>query len=222
MTTSPPLGFDVQPDDLIARATVLADRASADGRRAVLGIAGAPAGGKSTLTDWLVAELSRRRPGSVAHVGMDAFHLANAVLERHDLRAVKGAPHTFDARGYLALLTRLRDRSAETVYAPVFHREIEESIAHEIEIDPDVVLVVTEGNYLLLDSNPWDSVAALLDESWFVSVAEDVRQQRLISRHRSFGLTEEEARERAQGSDLANARLVLGTARSADLIIAER
>lgn len=222
MTTTPPLGFDAHPDDLIARATALADRATAERRRAVLGIAGAPAGGKSTLTDWLVAELSRRRPDTVAHVGMDAFHLANAVLDRHHLRAVKGAPQTFDAHGYLALLTRLRDRSGETVYAPVFHREIEESIAHEAEIGPGVALVVTEGNYLLLDTDPWDRVAALLDESWFVAVAEEVRQQRLVARHRSYGLTGAEARDRAQGSDLANARLVLGTAAAADLIIAER
>ncbi len=216
------LGFDVDPTHLITRATGLLERAETAGRRGVLGIAGAPAGGKSTLTDWLVSELSRRRPGQIAHLGMDAFHLANGVLDRHGLRAVKGAPQTFDALGYLAVLQRIRDEPTATVFAPVFHREIEESIAHETEIGASVRLVITEGNYLLLGRDPWTRVAGLLDEVWFVELAEDVRQQRLVARHRSYGLGESQARERAYGSDLANAELIRPTRASADLVISAR
>lgn len=215
------LGFDVDPAELLGRAIGWLDQARAERRRDLLGIAGPPAGGKSTLTDWLLAELRVVRPDAVAHVGMDGFHLANAVLDRHGLRAVKGAPQTFDGAGYLALLRRLRDQPDQTIYAPVFHREIEESIAHETEIGPTVGLVITEGNYLLLDTDPWVDIGPLLDESWYVDLPEEVRLRRLIARHLSYGLTEDQARERAYGSDLANAQLVRATAASADLIIVE-
>lgn len=199
---------------LLARATALLER----GDRAVLGIAGAPACGKSTLTEWLVATLSEQAPGRVAHVGMDAFHLGHRVLQRRGLVPVKGAPRTFDPVGYAHLLERVR-RSGETIYAPVFHREIEDSIAHEVEIGPDVSLLVTEGNYLLLDEPPWDRVRPLLDEAWFVHLDDGERHQRLLSRHLHHGHDKHEALERTYGSDEANAQLVNGSAGQADLWI---
>jgi len=175
--------------------------------RAVLGIAGAPASGKSTLTTQLALELEAEHPGAVAVVGMDAFHVGHRVLERRGLTAVKGAPHTFDPLGYVALLSRIR-ASAETVYAPEFHREIEDSIAHVVEIGPDVGLVLTEGNYLLLADPPWDRVRPLLDEAWFVHLDDDERRRRMVLRHESYGHSPADARARTFGSDEANAVLV--------------
>jgi pantothenate kinase len=138
---------------------------------------------------------------------MDAFHLAQRVLDRHGLAAIKGAPETFDALGYLRTLERIT-RTSETVYAPVFDRAIEDSIAHAVEITPDTKLIITEGNYLLLDVDPWRRIAELLDETWFISLAEDVRQQRLLDRHLGFGHEPAEARERTYGSDQRNAELI--------------
>ena len=132
-------------ESLTARARALAGR----GERAILGIAGAPGGGKSTLASALVAELGE----AAVLVPMDGFHLAQAELVRQGIRDRMGAPHTFDMRGYAALLRRLR-AADETVYAPAFRREIEEPIAGAIAVPPEVPLVVTEGNYLLL----WDEV----------------------------------------------------------------
>ena len=175
--------------------------------RAVLGIAGAPASGKSTLTAELALELVAEHPGAVAVVGMDAFHLGHRVLEQRGLVGVKGAPHTFDARGYVALLARIRS-SAETVYAPEFHREIEDSIAHVVEVGPEVGLVVTEGNYLLLPEPPWDAVRPLLDEAWFVHLEDDERRRRMVLRHQRHGHSPADARARTFGSDEANAVLV--------------
>lgn len=99
-------------EDLLGRAIGLVDLGVTERRRCLLGIVGAPATGKSTLAAWLVARLQQTRPGEVAR--MDAFHLANAVLDRRGLTEVKGAPQTFDAQGYLALLRRLRDAPDET------------------------------------------------------------------------------------------------------------
>lgn len=136
---------------------------------------------------------------------MDAFHLAHRVLERRGQTDIKGAPETFDVLGYLHTLQRIRDTD-ETVYAPVFERSIEDSIAHAVEIGPAVKLIITEGNYLLLDADPWRRVRALLDEAWFVQLDEQVRRQRLLARHLSFG--RDDAEERTNGSDQRNAELI--------------
>ena len=77
-------------------------------------------------------------------------------------------------------------------------------------------LVVTEGNYLLLDTPPWDEVVGLLDECWYVEVADDVRRTRLQARHEHYGRTPAEAAGRTLGSDERNAVLVAATRDRAD------
>ncbi|MGA9311567.1 MAG: nucleoside/nucleotide kinase family protein, partial [Pseudonocardiaceae bacterium] len=142
--------------DLLARAQALAD---GRGRR-ILGITGAPGAGKSTLARRLVDALD----GAAVLVGMDGYHLAQSELRRLDRAERKGAPDTFDAAGYVALLRRLRNLDAGTVYAPEFRRAIEEPIAAAVPVPIGLPLVVTEGNYLLLDTPPWSAVRGLLDE----------------------------------------------------------
>ena len=129
-------------ESLTARARALAGR----GERAILGIAGAPGGGKSTLAAALVAELGE----AAVLVPMDGFHLAQAELVRQGIRDRMGAPHTFDVARLRGAARGGCGRADETVYAPAFRREIEEPIAGAIAVPPEVPLVVTEGNYLLL------------------------------------------------------------------------
>lgn len=189
----------------------LLDAARADGRRRMLGIAGGPGAGKSTLAASLAGP-------EVAVVGMDGWHLANSALDRLGRRERKGAPDTFDGAGYVAFLDRVRSR-ATTVWAPEFRREIEEPIAGALEVPPAALVVVTEGNYLLVDEPPWDRIRALLDEVWFVAPDEDVRRARLIARHEHHGRSHAEAVARADGSDAANARFIAATAHRADVVI---
>ncbi|HZX03701.1 nucleoside/nucleotide kinase family protein [Kribbella sp.] len=196
------------------RAVELATR----GRRQLLGITGAPAAGKSTYAEQLAAKLSADGH-RVALVPMDGYHLAQSVLEDLGLADVKGAPHTFDGLGFVALLRRLKTSPDEQIWAPRFDRGIEDSIAASIGVAPDVTLVLTEGNYLLLDEPPWSTVRTLLDQCWYVDVPEDLRHQRLEARHRSYGRSPEEARARTYGSDECNARLIASTAQAADAII---
>jgi pantothenate kinase len=199
-------------DELIDRARALA----ASGTRKILGIAGAPGAGKSTLAALVTAELG----GQAVQVPMDGLHLADVELTRLGRRAWKGAPDTFDGYGYLALLRRLRSPAAgEVVYAPAFERTIEQPIAGSIPVDPSVPLIVTEGNYLLLDDPPWDQVRALLDETWFVEIDDEIRVGRLIRRHIEFGKTPDEAAEWVQRLDEGNARLIATTRDRADLIV---
>lgn len=183
--------------------------------RAMIGICGAPGAGKSTLAERLVAALG----AEAVLVGMDGYHLAQVELERLGRTERKGAPDTFDAAGYVHLLRRIREQRDETVYAPEFRREIEEPIAGAVPVRPEHRYVVTEGNYLLLDQKPWHEVRALLSETWFLSPDETLRRDRLIARHRAFGRTLAEARDRTLGSDERNAVLINATRRSADLVL---
>lgn len=178
---------------------------------------GAPGAGKSTLAEALCRELTGRGL-RIALLGMDGFHLAHRALTELGLVEVKGAPETFDAAGYVALLRRLRSPGDATVWAPEFRREIEDAVAGAVPIDPSVTLVVTEGNYLLLDGL-WRPVRELLDEVWFVDVPDPVRRERLAARHRRYGRTDEQAWERTLGSDETNARAVIATRHLADLVV---
>jgi pantothenate kinase len=204
-------GAPVRLASLIARAETLAE----SGQRRVLGITGAPGSGKGT-----VARAVQRALGpSAVVVPMDGFHLASAELERLGISDRKGAPETFDAAGYVALLRRLREPDAETVYAPEFHRDVEESYAGAISVPPDVSLVITEGNYLLLGQGPWSKVRDLLDEAWFLAPCEDQRVARLVERHVRYGKSPEIAREWVRRSDERNAALVSPTRTRADFVI---
>jgi pantothenate kinase len=209
-------GTATVPECLLERAVGLVE-ALGEAGRVLLGITGAPGAGKSTLAQALPAALSRRGV-TAALIGMDGFHLANRVLTERGLAGVKGAPETFDAAGYVALLRRLRDSAEDTVWAPEFRREIEDAIASAVPVTPEVRLVVTEGNYLLLDG-PWRPVRDLLDEVWFVEVPEELRHRRLAARHRFFGRTPEQARARTLGSDERNARTVAASRSRADLVV---
>ncbi|MER6015350.1 nucleoside/nucleotide kinase family protein [Streptomyces bluensis] len=202
-------------DDLLRRAASLAR----PGRRAILGITGSPGAGKTTLAEHLVRELNGGGPPWIAHVPMDGFHLADVELDRLGRRDRKGAPDTFDAAGYAALLRRLREETGEVVYAPGFERALEQPIAGAIPVPPTARLIVTEGNYLLLETGSWARVRPELDEVWFCEPDEEDRIRRLVARHEEFGKPHDTAVAWALGTDQRNADLVAGTRDRADLVI---
>ncbi|WP_235500085.1 nucleoside/nucleotide kinase family protein [Leifsonia sp. Root227] len=181
--------------------------------RVLVGIAGSPGSGKTTLALAVVEHANARmpdHPAFAASLPMDGFHLANATLDalgRHDR---KGAIDTFDAWGFVALLERVATEREHTVYAPGFDRTVDEPVAASIAIAPETRLVVVEGNYLLADAEPWSRIPDLLAESWFVSTPESVRLGRLIDRHTRHGRTPEAAEAWAREVDGANAALIEG------------
>lgn len=184
-------------------------------RRRILGLTGPPGAGKSALAEVIVAALT---PNAVL-VPMDGFHLAQSQLARLGRQERKGAPDTFDAAGYVALLRRLRDLQEPTVYAPQFRRELEESIAGTIAIPREAALIVTEGNYLLLDVEPWAALRELIDEVWYLDPGKDIRIERLVARHVAYGKSLEAAQTWAYGSDQRNAVLVEQTRTRADRVV---
>jgi len=197
--------------ELLARARDLA----AGPHRRILGIAGAPGSGKSTLAARLAKELGQ----DAVVVPMDGFHLTNRELVRLGRRDRKGAPDTFDIAGYLVLLARLCEGSTNTVYAPMFDRGADTSVAGAIPVGPDVPLVVTEGNYLLLASAGWSQVKPRLDESWFLLPDEKTRVDQLIQRHVHHGRSPQQARDWFDSSDRHNGDLVTRTRHLADVLV---
>ncbi|MFJ6634867.1 nucleoside/nucleotide kinase family protein [Streptomyces sp. NPDC091376] len=192
-------------DPSIEQLTDRARHLARPGTRRVLGIAGPPGAGKSTLAEELVGRLG----GSAVLVPMDGFHLAQAELVRLGRASRKGAPDTFDAAGYAALLARLRaPQAGAAVYAPAFDRTLEEPVAGSIAVGPDVPLVITEGNYLLHDEGPWAGIRALLDEAWYLELSDAVRVPRLVDRHVRFGKDRPYAERWVRDSDEPNARVV--------------
>ena len=206
------------PDDLRRRVEALLASTTADGvpRRRLLGVTGPPGAGKSTLSARLRAAFADR----CVVVPMDGFHLAQTELERIGRADRKGAPDTFDAAGYVALLRRLREPApGQTVYAPEYRRDLRNGVAGAIAVPADVPLVVTEGNYLLLDDHGFAPVRDLLDACWYVELPEEVRAERLVARHRLFGKSADAATAWTHGPDQRNADLVAGTRARADLVV---
>lgn len=184
--------------------------------RVIIGLVGKPGAGKSTLSSYLLKKLPKE---STALVPMDGFHLSNtqlALLGRSDR---KGAPDTFDSNGYIELLQRIKTNKSDEIYFPIFHRDIEESIAAEGVVHPHTNLVLTEGNYLLAENDGWAGVADLLTESWFVDINNDKRMARLVARHIKYGKSADAAHAWANGPDARNAEIVESTRELADLII---
>jgi len=184
--------------------------------RVIVGLVGKPGAGKSTLSSYLLKKLPKE---TTTLVPMDGFHLSNLQLKLLGRSDRKGAPDTFDSYGFLNLLQRIKMSTDEEIYFPIFHREMEESIASEGVIHPYTSLILVEGNYLLLDSDGWSGVAKTLTESWFIDVDNDRRMARLVARHIKFGKSPEEAHTWAHGSDQYNSNLIELTRKNADVVV---
>ncbi len=180
--------------------------------RYLFGIAGPPGSGKSTLAAELGAQLG------APVVPMDGFHLSNEVLVARGQHDVKGAPETFAATSFVDLISRLRQPS-QIVMCPTFDRAIDEPVADQIHVATTDVVVIVEGNYLLLEEPPWSALSTLFDAIAYLDVPADLRLQRLIDRHVEFGRTRAEAAAFVERSDVRNAALVEASRARADLVV---
>ena len=189
---------------------------NSSGNRILIGIVGKPGAGKSTLSAYLLKEL---QSPEITVVPMDGYHFSNAVLQKLGRAERKGAPDTFDAAGFAALLKRIRYENSADIYYPIFDRAIEESIAGQGVVTAETKVVIVEGNYLLHDIGDWKEVAGLLDEIWFVDVDDEIRLQRLIARHIAYGKTPVQAEAWSRGSDEVNAKIIEQTRSRADAVI---
>jgi len=204
--------------DLLLRRIHDARLALDTGKRLLVGIAGAPGAGKSTLADQLLRQMNTgaERQQAVV-VPMDGFHLDNALLDAAGLRAVKGSPQTFDVAGFYALLRRIA-QGESPVYLPVFDRHSDLSRAAADVVSDDHKIVLIEGNYILLDEPNWRELASLFDLSIFMDVPVNILEQRLLDRWLGFGLSASEASSKAHDNDLPNGQRVIGGSIAAQVI----
>ncbi len=183
--------------------------------RLMVGVAGPPGSGKSTLAQALEDRLSGARV-----VPMDGFHLDNDTLDARGLRSRKGAPDTFDAQGFVDLITRLRAGQV-SVEIPEFDRAQDRVVWRGQEVGQGARIVIVEGNYLLLKGAPWDRLAPLLDHRIFLAPPLETLEARLTARWRAHGYDDAQAVAKAASNDLPNAKLVLAHSTSADLCLGD-
>ncbi|MBS7541222.1 nucleoside triphosphate hydrolase [Ancylobacter lacus] len=205
-----------RPIALSELAAILARRAL--DARILVALVGAPGAGKSTLAEALAHQLNAAQPGAACVVPMDGFHYDDAVLDARGLRAVKGAPETFDVAGLRHLLQRLGG-AQEQVAVPVFDRDLELSRAGARIVGTAVRCVIVEGNYLLLRLPPWSDLRALFDVSVRIEVPVEALRRRLEARWRHYGLTPERIREKVEGNDLPNGARVRAESAPADFVV---
>ena len=215
-----PVQLTLTPQQALSRLVphILSMQSQAHHRIAI-GIAGGPGVGKSTLAAELVTMINATHPGSAALVPMDGFHIRHDKLEAMGQVEFKGAPHTFEGAEFVGFLHHLKQAS-EAVSGPGYSRKIEDIVENAFIIQPEVKVLIVEGNYLLLTEGPWAGVRSLLDYAVFIDVPRDLVKQRLLKRHAEEGLfTEERNRAHIERNDLPNYDLVALSQDRADVVI---
>lgn len=188
-------------------------------KRVLIAIAGPPGSGKSTLAETLIPLINNKANSEAAAIlPMDGFHLDNNILDAHSSRDRKGAPHTFDAEGFIELVTRIAAAQA-SVAVPVFDRHLDLARAGARIIPLSSKIIIVEGNYLLLNQQPWDELHSLFDYRIYLDVSEHVLSERLTQRWLDHGHTADQALTRAESNDLPNARLVAAHRLDAEMVI---
>lgn len=193
------------------------DERSTGRKRFMVAVAGPPASGKSSLAERLTDVLNENEERA-AILPMDGFHLDNAILEARRLESRKGAPETFDFDGFERSLSTIRDANSP-VFVPVFDRRLDLALADAREIGIRHRIIVVEGNYLLLDREPWRRLSALFDFTVFLDVNNNELERRLLQRWLDHDHSEEAARQRVQQNDMVNVRLVNAARLHADIVV---
>lgn len=193
---------------------------SPDKGRYFLGITGCPAAGKSMLAKSLKDEINFRTGDDLTTVvPMDGFHLPNSILRERGLLNMKGAPETFDADSFVELITRLHEFPNQIIMCPEYDRKIHDPVENAITIKPGNRLLIVEGNYLLLNISPWNSIRTKMNEVWYIDTPLKTVKEQLLRRHIAGGASRDEAERKVALVDLPNAELVKKTILSTDKIV---
>ena len=206
---------------MVRLARELIQRGSTAGRRGILAIAGVPGSGKSTLAQAVIGVLNDVQPAVAVGLPMDAYHMTNDKLESLGLRSRKGSAQTFEAQHYFKHLAQVRDAS-KRVSLPTFDRTIDEPVytgKTEHAADRQTRYIITEGNYLLLDSLPWTAIDQLADLRVWIDIPAERAKRQTIQRHIRFGRTPQEAKRWYETNDQLNADQIIQHSRHADLIV---
>lgn len=191
-----------------------------ENKRILLGITGVPGAGKSTLAELLMKNINAVLNAERAIViPMDGYHYHNDRLVEKGLLPLKGIPQTFDAERFVKLIKEISAKQNEKLYCPSYDRALHNPVEDAILIADKHKIIIVEGNYLLLDTNPWNELVDLFTETWFVETPATITQERLISRHVLTGRSAEEAVRKINSTDAPNAELIIQTRPRATKVI---
>ena len=186
-------------------------------KRYIVAIAGPPGAGKSTFSQALLLML-KEKSIQAKIITMDGFHLDNSILADRNLLDRKGAPATFDTAGFIHLMNRLTNFEDDVVI-PEFDRNKDLSIAGSSIISTKDKVLIVEGNYLLIEEEPWTKLKKTWDQTIFINPGIDTLEQRLLNRWLRYGLDTQDAKKRTLSNDLPNARYVLEKSSDSDIQI---
>ncbi|WBW72658.1 uridine kinase Yfh7 [Schizosaccharomyces osmophilus] len=179
--------------------------------RVLIGLAGGPGSGKTTLTSKLINEWNKRLGSEmVKMIPMDGFHYTLEELEKMDnpveAKARRGAEWTFDARLYASLVALVKKVTDCELFAPSFDHSVGAPIPNDIHILPKHRIIVFEGNYLLLNKHPWSLAANLYDIKAFLAIDFPTARNRVIQRHLQAGIcqTDADSAARTDANDMVN------------------
>ncbi|KAM0849932.1 hypothetical protein ACQ4PT_053395 [Festuca glaucescens] len=202
--------------------------------RYIVGLAGPPGAGKSTVASEVVRRVNARwsqkrskdsslnsNEDIATMLPMDGFHLYRSQLDAmedpKEAHARRGAPWTFNPCLFLKCLQALKKEGS--VYAPSFDHGVGDPVENDIVVKPEHKIVIVEGNYLLLEENIWREIRDLFDEKWFIDIDIDVSMQRVLQRHIGTGKEPDVAAWRISYNDRPNAELIMESRKAADLVI---
>lgn len=186
-------------------------------KRYIVAIAGPPGAGKSTFAQALLL-LLKEKSIQAKIISMDGFHLDNSILVDRNLLDRKGAPATFDTAGFIHLMNRLSNFEDDVVI-PEFDRNKDLSIAGSSIISTKDKVLIVEGNYLLIEEEPWTKLKKTWDQTIFINPGIDTLEQRLLNRWLRYGLDTQDAKKRTLSNDLPNARYVIEKSSDSDIQI---
>ncbi|KAJ5570481.1 uncharacterized protein N7459_009911 [Penicillium hispanicum] len=193
--------------------------------RLLIAVSGIPGSGKTALASIMAQRINEihasENPASTPiaiALPMDGYHFTRAQLaampDPAHAVARRGAAFTFDGQKFLRLVQELREPvtpGTGPIYAPSFDHAVKDPVDDDIPIPPTCRAIFFEGNYLSLDKEPWNEVARLMDELWFVDVDFEVARERLVRRHVLAGIAKDEAEadKRARENDLVNGKEIV-------------
>ncbi|EAP95831.1 MULTISPECIES: hypothetical protein [Vibrio] len=211
--------YSLTGDDIASVPQLVANTYQESGKQVlVIGISGAPATGKSTLSESLLSGLSQL--GFKAQLcPMDGFHYPNSVLKEKGLTSVKGSIETFDVTSLAHLLSEAVTPNTDAFFWPKYCRELHDPIVEGFLIEPDTQIILLEGNYIYSTDEDWRPVSDLIDLKIFLTASEEVLRERLISRHLAGGKSKQEALDKTERVDLVNALKIKQYESNADYVI---